>query len=85
MTPLFLAIMLLAITPPLKQHFEYVLHSTCNGAEVHIAKGPDFKCVGPDKGHLVCTGIDITVKGVVDSCLDIHVIKDLAAPKLEEK
>lgn len=85
MIQLFLATALLAITPPLKQHFEYILHSTCNGEEVHIAKGPEFKCTGPDKDHLHCTGISISVKGVVDSCLDINVVKDTVTPKVEEQ
>jgi len=65
-----------AVLPPLKQHFEYVLGSTCNGAEVQISKGPSFRCSGPDKEHLVCSGTVITVKGKLDDCFQINVVKD---------
>lgn len=61
------------IIPPLKQHFEYVLPTTC---VVAVTAGPKFRCAGPDKEHLVCSGLQITVKGKVDDCLQINVVKD---------
>lgn len=61
------------IMPPLKQHFEYILPGSCVAA---IEKGKDFKCKGPDKDHLKCEGISLTVRGHIDECLEIHVEKD---------
>ena len=62
-----------AVLPPLKQHFEYVLPGSCVAA---IAKGPEVKCQGPDKDHLTCSGISVTVHGKVDDCLQINVVKE---------
>ena len=61
------------VLPPLKQHFEYVLPGSCVTA---IAKGPEFKCQGPDKDHLTCSGISVTVHGKVDDCLQINVVRE---------
>lgn len=61
------------IVPPLKQHFEYVLPGSCIAA---VTAGPDAKCVGPDKDKLNCSGLVVTVKGKLDDCIQINVIKD---------
>lgn len=61
------------VIQPLKQHFEYVLPRTCVSA---IAIGEDFKCTGPDKESLKCSGIVVTVRGKIDECLEINVVKD---------
>ena len=76
LTLTILVLVAVAVLPPLKQHFEYVLGSTCNGAEVQIAKGPSFRCTGLDKEHLNCTGTVVTVHGKLDDCLSINVVKD---------
>ena len=61
------------VIPPLKQHFEYVLPGSC---VTEIKKGPEFKCAGPDKDHLTCSGIVVAVHGKVDDCLQINVMKE---------
>lgn len=61
------------IIPPLKQHFEYVLPPSCIST---ITAGPNTKCAGPDKEKMICTGLVITVKGKLDDCLQINVVKD---------
>ena len=61
------------VIPPLKQHFEYVLPGSC---VTEIKKGPEFKCAGPDKDHLTCSGIVVAVHGKVDDCLQINVVKE---------
>ena len=61
------------VIPLLKQHFEYVLPGSC---VTEIKKGPEFKCAGPDKDHLTCSGIVVAVHGKVDDCLQINVVKE---------
>lgn len=61
------------VIQPLKQHFEYILPGSCVSA---IEKTPEFKCKGPDKDHLKCEGISLTIRGKVDECLEIHVEKE---------
>lgn len=56
-----------------KQHFEYILPGSCVAA---IEKTPAFKCSGPDRDHLKCQGISLTIRGKVDECLEIHVEKE---------
>lgn len=61
------------VIPPLKQHFEYILPGSCVTA---IEKTQNFKCIGPDKEHLKCEGITVTVRGKIDECLQINVVKE---------
>jgi len=61
------------VTPPLKQHFEYVLGGEC---VTRIEKGPDFECRGRDKEHLTCKGIIIITHGKADACMSINVVRE---------
>lgn len=61
------------VIQPLKQHLEYVLPGSC---VVAIEKGPGFKCIGPDKDHLKCQGISVTVHGKIGDCFEVNVVKD---------
>jgi len=65
------------VIPPMPQHFEYVLQGKqCNNSPIVIGPGEHFRCVGKDKEHLICSDIPITVRGQLDNCLQINVVRD---------
>jgi len=71
------------VTPPLKQHFEYVATKQCfkthfvDGVEyLNVKAGPKFNCSGPDKDSLSCHDETMEVVGKLDECLSIHVVRE---------
>lgn len=74
------------VVPPLPQHFEYVLQGkTCNNAPIVLVPSDTFRCAGPDKEHLVCTGMTITVHSKVDDCMQLNVVHDNVKIQKETK